>query len=85
MHSWVHSLCSTLVRVKISVAPLRCSLDAQPLGFLLRRVSREQRGGAAKILPQTRVEHEECTQSTDPAAARSPPIRDVGLCMHFAW
>jgi hypothetical protein len=55
-----------------------CSPDAHPLGFLLRLVSGEQWGGAAEILSQTEVEHGEYTQSTDPAAARSPPSRDVG-------
>jgi hypothetical protein len=78
MCSWVHSSCSTLVRVRILAAPLRCSLDAYPLSFLPRCVSGEQPRGAAEILPRTRVENGECTQSMDPAAARSPPIRDVG-------
>jgi hypothetical protein len=58
--------------------PPRCSPDAHPLGILPRRVSGEQRGGAAEILPQTGVEHGERTQSTDPGAARSPPSRAVG-------
>ena len=49
-----------------------------PLGFLPRRVSGEQRGGAAKILSRVGVEQGGRTQSTDPAAARSPPSRDVG-------
>ena len=42
------------------------------------RVSGEQRGGAAEILSRIGVEQGERTQSTDPAAARSPPSRDVG-------
>ena len=50
--------------------PPRCSPDAHPLGFLPRRVSGEQRGGAAEILSRIGVEHGERTQSTDPAAAR---------------
>jgi hypothetical protein len=78
MRSWVHSLCSTLVQVRILAAPLCCSPDAHSLGFLPRHVSGEQRGGAAEILPRTEVEHGECTQFTDPAAARSPPIIDIG-------
>jgi hypothetical protein len=78
MRSWVHSPCSTLVRVRISAAPLCFSPDAHPLGFLPRCVSGEQRGGAAEIMTRTGVEHGECTQSMDPAAARSPPIKDVG-------
>jgi hypothetical protein len=57
---------------------LLCSPGAHPLGFLLRRVSGEERGGATEILSRTEVEHGECTQSTDLAAARSPPSRDVG-------
>ena len=40
--------------------------------------SREQRGGAAEILSRIGVEQGERTQSKDPAAARSPPSRDVG-------
>jgi hypothetical protein len=43
-----------------------------------RHVSGEQRGAAAEILSQIGVEQGECTQSTDPAAARSPPSRDSG-------
>ena len=78
MRSWVRFPCSTLVRVRILAALPRCSPDAHPLGFLPRRVSGEQRGGAAEILTRTGVEHGECTQSTDPEAARSPPSRDVG-------
>jgi hypothetical protein len=70
MRSWVRSLCSAPVRVRISVVPPRCSPDAHPLGFLPRRVSGEQRGGAAEILSRIGVEHGERTQSTDPAAAR---------------
>ena len=42
------------------------------------RVFGEQRGGAAEILSRIGVELGERTQSTDPAAARSPPSRDVG-------
>ena len=49
-----------------------------PLGFLPRRVSGEQRGGAAEILSRIGVELGERTQSTDPAAARSPPSRVSG-------
>ena len=52
---WVHFPCSALVRVRISAAPARCSPDAHPLGFLPRRVSGEQRGGAAKILSRIGV------------------------------
>jgi hypothetical protein len=70
MRSWVRSLCSAPVRVRISVVPPRCSPDAHPLGFLPRRVSGEQRGGVAEILSRIGVEHGERTQSTDPAAAR---------------
>ena len=55
----------------ISAAPPRCSPDAHSLGFLPRRASREQRGGAAEILSRTGLEHGERTQSTDPAAART--------------
>ena len=78
MRSWVRSPCSTPIRDRISVAPPRCSPDAHPLGFLPRRVSGEQRGGAAEILSRIGVELGERTQSTDPAAARSPPSRDSG-------
>ena len=60
--------------------PPGCSLDAHSLGFLLRRVSGEQRGGAAKILSRNGVEHGERTQSTHPRVGLGPslPIRDVG-------
>ena len=71
MRSWVRFPCSAPIRVRISA-------DAHPLGFLPRRVSGEQRGGATKILFRTGVEHGERTQSTDPAAARRPPSRVVG-------
>ena len=71
MRSWVRSPCSVLVRVRISVAPPRCSPDAHPLGFLPRRVSGEQRGGAAEILCCIGVEQGEHTQSTDPAVDRT--------------
>src|SRR4051812_16916036 len=62
MRSWLHSLCSAPVRVRISAAPPHCSPDAHPLGFLPRRVSGEQQGGAAEILTWTGAEHRECTQ-----------------------
>jgi hypothetical protein len=68
---WVRFACSAPVRVRISSAPPRCSPDAHPLGFFLRGVSGEQRGGAAEILSRTGVEHGERTQSLDPAAART--------------
>ena len=71
MRSWVHSLCSAPVWVRISAAPPRCSPDAHPLGFLPRRVSGEQRGGAAEILSRIEVEQGERTQSTDLAVARA--------------
>ena len=70
MRSWVRFPCSTPVWVRISVALPRCSPYTHPLGFLPRRVSGEQRGGAAEILSRIGVEHGERTQSTDPAAAR---------------
>ena len=72
MRSWVRSPCSTPVRDKISAAPPRCSPDAHPLGFLPRRVSREQRGGAAKISSRIGVEQGEHTQSMDPAVGQDP-------------
>lgn len=78
MRSWVRFPCSAPVRVRISAAPPYCSPDAHPLGFLPRRVSGEQRGGATEILSRTGVEHGKRTQSTEPVAARSPPSRDVG-------
>ena len=67
MRSWVRSPCSTPVQDMISVAPPYCSPDAHPLGFLPRRVSGEQRGGAAEIPSRIVVEQGERTQSTDPA------------------
>ena len=62
MRSCIRSPCSAPVRVRISAAPPRCSLDAHPLGFLPKRVLGEQRGGAAEILTRTGVERGEHTQ-----------------------
>ena len=58
------------------MAPPRCSPDAHPLGFWPRRVSGEQRGGAAEILSQGGVEHGERTQSAHPR---------VGLGLIFTY
>ena len=51
--------------------------------FLSRRVSGENRGGAAEILSRVGVEHGERIQSTHPRVGLGPsfPIRDV-RCMH---
>ena len=54
-----------------------CYPYAHPLGFLPRRVSGEQRGGAAEILSRIGVEHGERTQSTDPAAARTLDLLEM--------
>ena len=77
MRSRVRFPCSPLVWVRISVALPRCSPYAHRLGFLPRRVSGEQRGGAAEILSWIRVEHGERTQSTDPAAARTLDLLEM--------
>jgi hypothetical protein len=79
MRSWVRFPCSAPVRVRISAAPPRCSPDAHPLGFLPRRVSGEQRGGAVEILSRAGVEHGERTQlRIRRLLGPSIPIRDVG-------
>ena len=45
---------------------------AHSLGYLLRRVSEEQRGGAAEILSRNGVEHGERTQSRHPRVGLGP-------------
>ena len=49
--------CSASILDRVSAAPPRCSPDAHSLGLLPRRVSGEQRGGAAEILSRVGVEH----------------------------
>jgi hypothetical protein len=57
IRSWLRSPCSTLVQVRISAAPPRCSPDTR-LGKKPRGcASGEQWGGAAEILTRTGVEH----------------------------
>lgn len=77
---WVHFSFSTPFRDTISAPPPRCSPDTHSLVFLSRRVSGEQRGGAAEILSRNVAEHGERTQSTHPRVGLGPslPIRNVG-------
>ena len=58
--------CFTSIWDRISAAPPRCSSDAHSLGNVPRRVSGEQRGGAAEILSRIGVGQGERTRTTGP-------------------